>query len=176
MGDTEDRALAAATERLAHALLQPIRFGETHWGPRALRALAGLRQTLDRHAARSESPTGLLGRFADRSLLPFTLTSRRGARLREQQATLRKAAELLEQELAGVVGFSESLSPLEGPGQDFREKCQAGAFRALLAVARQGQQLVEALRAHRAAEDDLRRLAADPLSSVGGQRRRGSAR
>ncbi len=158
MRDTEDGALTFATERLAHALTQPILFGQTDWGVRTLRALGRVRDALDRHAALTEAPTGLLGRLADRSLLPFTTTCRQGARLREQHVSLLRATTLLEQELAGVVGFSESLGPLCAPEQDFHEQCQAGAFRALLAVARQGQQLLVALHAHRAAEDELRRL------------------
>jgi hypothetical protein len=176
MLDTEDGALTFATDRLAHALLQPIRFGRTDWGERALRALSNLQQALARHATLAEAATGVLGRIGDRSLLPLTPACRSAARLREQHATLRRAAKLLEQELAGVVGFSESLAPLEGPGQDFHEQCQAGAFRALIAVARQGQQLLEAVRAHRAAEDELRRLGDEQPTAVGRSRHGGSAR
>jgi hypothetical protein len=176
MVDTDRGALAFAADRLAQVLAQPVRCGEIDWGRRVQRALAGFRQALERHAAMLEAPDGLLGQIADRSLLPFTAASQQGARLRDQHVALTHATRLLEQQAEAVVGFWDLLTPPGEPDEGFRAQCQAGAFRALLMLAHEGEQLLAALRAHSAAEDELRHSVPDSDRAAPRRRRHSAAR
>ncbi len=152
---TEDAALAFAVARVRRVFAWPVRCGDLGWVAQGLEALADLQDVVERHAARTETPVGLLARVADPSLLPFTPEALEAGSLRQEHREF----------VATLRGLRERLASVDArpaPVDEWLASPSVESYRRYHGIARDVERLLRALDAHLAAERTLGEQAPAP--------------